>query len=230
MERPITQGELEASMVRSCAPTLLGAKPASMFTFCGTFATRCPDCEEEGCSKVPPGTVDAACARRRAALTRLLSEIDAVLAGTGVRATVLAWRPFGAIIYVYRPGLLARYLRDKRCATDLAAMGYRVASDAADDVALRLLLAHLRERFRNVSVPHEVGYFLGYPVEDVRGFIAHKGADFICCGCWKVYADARRAQRLFARYKRCTRHALSAAALGASLVDIARLPVLARAA
>ena len=35
--------------------------------------------------------------------------------------------------------------------------------------------------------PHEIGVFLGYPLEDVVGFIRHRGKCFTCCGCWKSY-------------------------------------------
>lgn len=37
--------------------------------------------------------------------------------------------------------------------------------------------------------PHEVGIFLGYPLEDVLGFIANDGKNCLACGYWKVYAD-----------------------------------------
>ena len=37
--------------------------------------------------------------------------------------------------------------------------------------------------------PHEVGLFLSYPPEDVKGFIAHRANDFKCAGLWKVYGN-----------------------------------------
>ena len=52
--------------------------------------------------------------------------------------------------------------------------------------------------------PHEIGLFLGYPPEDVYGFIENKADGFKCVGCWKVYGDARAAQKTFARYKKCS--------------------------
>ena len=52
--------------------------------------------------------------------------------------------------------------------------------------------------------PHEIGLFLGYPPEDVRGFIEEGAAKCKCTGCWKVYGDVERAQKLFAAYKKCT--------------------------
>ena len=52
--------------------------------------------------------------------------------------------------------------------------------------------------------PHEIGVFLGYPLDDVKGFIRHKGRDYTFCGCWKCYGDPQAARRRFERYHRCT--------------------------
>lgn len=52
--------------------------------------------------------------------------------------------------------------------------------------------------------PHEIGLFLGYPPEDVRGFIENGSDGCKCTGYWKVYGDARAAQEMFAKYKKCT--------------------------
>ena len=41
--------------------------------------------------------------------------------------------------------------------------------------------------------PHEVGLFLSYPPEDVKGFIDHRANDFKCAGLWKVYGDEEKA-------------------------------------
>ena len=52
--------------------------------------------------------------------------------------------------------------------------------------------------------PHEIGLFLGYPAEDVKGFIENKAACSKCSGCWKVYGDEQVARILFKKYKKCT--------------------------
>lgn len=52
--------------------------------------------------------------------------------------------------------------------------------------------------------PHEIGFFLGYPYDDVVGFIENKGENSLCSGCWKVYSRARDAQACFCCYKTCT--------------------------
>ena len=52
--------------------------------------------------------------------------------------------------------------------------------------------------------PHEVGLFLGYPPEDVKGFIDHRANGFKYAGLWKVYGDEARAEALFRKFKKCT--------------------------
>ena len=52
--------------------------------------------------------------------------------------------------------------------------------------------------------PHEVGLFLSYPPEDVKGFIENHAANAKCTGVWKVYGDERQARQTFDRYKKCT--------------------------
>ena len=51
--------------------------------------------------------------------------------------------------------------------------------------------------------PHEVGLFLSYPPEDVKGFINHRAGGFKCAGLWKVCGDEEKR----ARYSRNTENA-----------------------
>ena len=46
--------------------------------------------------------------------------------------------------------------------------------------------------------------FLGYPPEDVCGFMKNKACNCKCVGCWKVYGDEEAAKKKFAQYKKCT--------------------------
>lgn len=57
----------------------------------------------------------------------------------------------------------------------------------------------LKGRFLK-SCPHEMGIFLGIPVEDVRSFVKNCGENSIFCGYWKVYNDLEYALRTFERY------------------------------
>ena len=63
---------------------------------------------------------------------------------------------------------------------------------------------HLKYRLLNCSCfPHEIGVFLGYPLEDVKGFIDNKGKNCESCGVWKVYCDREEKDKLFQKFIKC---------------------------
>lgn len=264
MMKQVTDEELEDSVVRMCAPTLLGVKPANMFTFSGHFSDdevkapsanafedarvwcRAAGCEEplsracaDGCAESwsqphaaddEHGCTDQRCSctitgRRREELGLLVHRLDRELGPHGVRVRVIAWRAFGAIVLAYRPDLLVSHLRDARTTAVLASLGYPVLNSVLPagvrETSLDALLAHLTQRFAMEKLPHEIGFFLGYPYEDVEGFVRHRGRKFRFCGCWKVYGDPRAAAKLFARYRRCTRRCVRLRRSGSKVVDIA---------
>ena len=65
-------------------------------------------------------------------------------------------------------------------------------------------VAFLARMMREKEVfPHEVGLFLGYPPEDVLGFMKSSREGVKCVGCWKVYGDEARARAAFWRFQRC---------------------------
>lgn len=123
---------------------------------------------------------------------------DARLSRFGLRVYMLCWRDKRALFYVYRPQRLALELQQPDVADFLSQYGYDVN---APETAIR----HLQHRItEQQSFPHEIGLFLSYPLEDVHGFIIHKGRNYKCCGCWKVYGDECAARELFHRYEKCT--------------------------
>ena len=87
---------------------------------------------------------------------------------------------------VDRPALLRESLRQPERRAFLQACGYPVSMGTGR------LLDELSRRMRSAKAggfPHEIGLFLGYPLEDVTGFIAAGGAEYRCSGCWKKQAE-----------------------------------------
>ena len=121
------------------------------------------------------------------------------LAGKGVCLTALGKCPRGQgyLVYLYRPGALAAVMSEGAVTAFLGECGY-------DSSLPELALSRLSQRMEGGCFPHEIGVFLGYPLEDVLGFIENGGQNYRCCGCWKVYGDPGRANRQFARFRRCT--------------------------
>ena len=103
------------------------------------------------------------------------------------------------LLYVYREKFLAEILSNINNQKFLQQRGYTNLSSLEDS------LNTLGERIRKEAVfPHEIGIFLGYPLEDVIGFMVHQGRNALCCGCWKVYGDKVNAEECFYKYKVCT--------------------------
>ena len=72
------------------------------------------------------------------------------------------------------------------------------------------------------SFPHEIGIILGYPPEDIEGFKRYKGRNFKCCGYWKVYGNAERAQKMFDAYTLCREKLMQALQDGVTLKSCCR--------
>ena len=108
--------------------------------------------------------------RDRADLARRVAGWNAQLNPKGLQVRVLrgciATRQY--LVYVYRAAKLQTVLADAAVRGFLAREGYRLPEDAADcnalldQLSLRLCCAAEAADF-----PHEIGVFLGYPLEDV---------------------------------------------------------------
>lgn len=229
MTRTIDIPTFQAAVVRNCSPTLAGIKPASLFTYPGVYA------DQDGSS------VTAAIEDRRARLLNVIARCNHELNPFGIHLSVLVWRPCGALVYAYRPNSLATYLADPRAKTALAKKGY-------DTGNLSACLVHLASRITLASnnaaecacgqtrcaldqqvccnndcaceFPHEIGYFLGYPCDDVYEFIAQRGENCKIFGAWKVYTNVEQALATFDAYRACTQHLTFIYQQGCSLAHL----------
>jgi hypothetical protein len=107
-------------------------------------------------------------------------------------AVILRQNPAGALLLLYRQRMLKRALKGPS-GRRLRSLSYPVES------GLDPCLACLTSRFSDPArFPHEVGIFLGYPLEDVIAFCAGTSSPHDCRGYWKVYHRPEKAKRAFA--------------------------------
>ncbi len=175
------------TLIRCCAPTMARLKTGNMFSC--AFDSRKQMIEE-------------------------LRKLNQRLRYKGLRILPLRWRDGNALLYLYRPKLLERDLRDPLSRKLLSECGY--ACEGAGVCIVRLI-SRLRT---GEGFPHEVGLFLGYPPKDVEGFM-HRKDECKLCGLWKVYDDVQGAVRQFARCRRCTEVYLDRLSRGFSLDKLA---------
>lgn len=83
-------------------------------------------------------------------------------------------------VLFYVPGHLMGTLTYGEHMAFLKKFGYH------EHMTLREYLELLKKRFAE-DCPHEVGLFLGVPLNDIKGFIACNGKNYLFSGYWKVY-------------------------------------------
>jgi len=123
-----------------------------------------------------------------------------------------------AVLLVYAPVQLRRALAQPKAERILWQHGYR-------DLSFEALLCGLAGRYlayreRKGEFPHEMGLFLGYPPEDVLGFLENGGRHALCSGYWKVYQGKNEKMRLFRSFDQAGERLLRFLADGAELAEV----------
>lgn len=133
----------------------------------------------------------------------------------GLHFRILYCCPQRTLLYIYRPAMVEAYVKQPRIQNFLKRFGYAKKS------SLNTMLTYLSYRFRSGGCfPHESGIFLGYPLEDVYGFIINKGNHAKLCGEWKVYGDAAKASHLFQQYACCRQDYINRFVVGTTLESL----------
>jgi hypothetical protein len=117
------------------------------------------------------------------------------------------------LIYYQRP--LRMYLQEDCVLKLMQQYGYNTKS-------LQLILEEFTRRYvvylrTKRKFPHELGLLLGYPVDDVVGFIQNRGKNYIYSGYWKVYKELDYAMQTFTRYEKAKMLLLSWVLRGGSI-------------
>jgi hypothetical protein len=165
---------IERLLACLAAPTIMGMKPATLVNL----------------RRAGDGNIASVWEERK----------DDLLRGMEVEAIEFPSVPHGSarrdstLLMLYKRDLLEKVFMSKESASILAPLGY--GADALIDSRLD----RLSRRFE-FCFPHEIGLFLGYPPEDVRGFIQNRGVKFLAVGYWKVYGDVDEARRSFQKFR-----------------------------
>ncbi len=116
---------------------------------------------------------------------------------TGVKLKLLKAGESFALIYVYRHDMLESDMANSKASAVLSQYGYK-------NLSVNLAIERLSQKLAaHEEFPHEIGLFLGYPPEDVEGFICNKGKNCNLCRYWKVYKNTDDAMLKFAKYDKC---------------------------
>lgn len=125
-------------------------------------------------------------------------EVTELFRETKFSVSMLVENQERVIFLVYQEEWLEEYVRREENAGFLAEMGY-IEGDLEEQIQY---MAGNYAGFLagTMEFPHEMGIFLGYPLEDVRGFMIHEGKNYLYSGYWKVYQNVEQAKAIFAGY------------------------------
>lgn len=137
-------------------------------------------------------------AKNGRAFIKSIREMNRHLIPRGARIVPLKNMGKSVLVYMYRPDRLREDLSDSAAKQILEERNYPVGEME------RCIVKLVRRLEDEETFPHEIGLFLGYPPEDVDGFIKNGAAGAKCIGVWKVYGNVETAQRKFAQYRKCT--------------------------
>ncbi len=141
-----------------------------------------------------------------------------VLRHTGIVFLKLAEVKEKVTFLVFRREELRTYLEDAKVQQILSDCGYK-------DLSFKGILFTFMEHYQTYAkdekqFPHEMGLLLGYPPEDVEGFIVHNGQNFLYSGYWKVYADVSKKKELFQQYEDAQKDVITLLAKGIGIRSI----------
>ncbi len=124
--------------------------------------------------------------------------LKSLLRGTGLSCYKVLEQEQECIFLVYRKAALESYLNQIE-------IKYLLKQEGYEDFTLQDIFCNFKTRYMaymesKKEFPHEIGVLLGYPIEDVVGFMKNKGKKFLYTGYWKVYGQLEEKLRLFQQF------------------------------
>ena len=149
-----------------------------------------------------------------------LDELKYILKQAGISYFVVAVMDSKVAVLVFDRSRLEAYLQEIKVRQVFRDMGYQ-------DFALGKILFIFRLRYEGYLMqkqefPHEMGLLLGYPVEDVEGFIFNRGRNCLYAGYWKVYKDLPEKMLLFRKYEKARDAVVQLSFRGIGIGEIVR--------
>ena len=177
---------LVSTIVRAAGPVIEGCKPAALVSFAPC----------RGCRRME---------RDAAQQSSILCTVASALDGFGLELRRVGVRDGRIYLLLYRLSCLEQVLADAEAQRLLIQGGFPAADVPALIEAFALRLSrYYRLGEDGAPFPHEIGLVLGYPADDVRGFMEDRKE---CCrGVWKVFGDADEAHERFATIRQHEEH------------------------
>lgn len=124
-------------------------------------------------------------------------------------------------VLLYKENDLKAYLSENKVKNFLKQRNY---INISLNEILPLLKCRYQEYMSNKKeFPHEIGVLLGYPIEDVEGFVYNEGKNFLLTGYWKVYENKPAKEQLFHKFETVKETMIHFVECGLGIGDIIEL-------
>lgn len=144
--------------------------------------------------------------------------VKRILNRTGISYYRLIQTRTKTTFLLFRRNELEEFLSDENVRNVLMKAGYK--SLQIDKILRTFSLRYEAYMQGDKSFPHEMGLLLGYPVEDVVGFVENNGKNFLYSGYWKVYENQKAKVKLFDKFKVAEETLIHLLSNGLSMSDI----------
>lgn len=147
--------------------------------------------------------------------------VTALLKETAISCEILYQTKRKTTFLLYREEEVFEYLNVQKIKTAMHRFGY-------EEICLPTILNELSMRYhaymnRREEFPHELGLLLGYPLEDVLGFIENRGQNYLYTGYWKVYANVEEAIALFTRFEQAKEQVIRMLSQGEEILNLLQM-------
>lgn len=149
------------------------------------------------------------------------SELEYILLLSGYSFKKLYNTKNNVIYFLYNEKKLQEYLKMDMVRKILYECGYPY--DIHKDIYKMLTIfkdKYIGYMQGKCEFPHEMGIFLGYPIDDVIGYLKNNGENSICVGYWKVYKNAQEKQKLFREFECAKECVIRYLAQGINILEI----------
>ena len=119
------------------------------------------------------------------------------------------------IVLVYRKDIIEKCITNEKNKEFLVKIGY------PEEVSVESYIENLKTRYMLYHCPHELGIFLGIPIEDVKDFMECTNKKCLLCGYWKVYNNYYTAEKTFKQYDIIKEHTIHSFVKSSSAIELA---------
>lgn len=149
---------------------------------------------------------------------KYLMHIRKMFKETPIRVFAVCFKEDTVSVLLYRKKDTEKLLEDEKVLETLGKLG--CVSDNLNSLLFEIKRKYTRYCCGDEDFPHELGLILGYPPEDVEGFIENNGMHYKVNGYWKVYCDEERALEKFSIFDETRERAIKMVKSNTSLLEM----------